>query len=103
MIWSLKRLETVSSPAGVGGASYHHKEEEAELIIVIITRRRRRRGSCSRAELKQLKLQFHSAYQWSEAHITNLQGSLAYMDWDIFRVDSLKERVEAITDYIKFL
>lgn len=105
MIWSLKRLETVSSPGGgVGGAHLHdhhlhdHQQEQEELIyiIIIIIIRRRRRRRCYRAALKQRKLPFHSAHQWSEAHMTQHQGSLACTDWDIFVVDSLKEWVELI-------
>lgn len=39
--------------------------------------------------------------QWSEDAITQLQGYLAYTEWDIFDRD-LNFRVSAITDYIIF-
>ena len=52
-------------------------------------------------ELKRHKPQCHSAPQWSEDAITQLQGSLACTDWDTCDGD-LDDRVSVITDYIKF-
>ncbi|KAK0139949.1 hypothetical protein N1851_023110 [Merluccius polli] len=54
-----------------------------------------------RQELKRHKPQCHSAPQWSEDGIIQLQGSLACTDWDTFGGD-LDDRVSVITDYIKF-
>ena len=51
--------------------------------------------------LKRHKPQNCSINQWSEGAITQLQGSLACTDWDIFD-GNLDERVSVITDYIKF-
>lgn len=52
-------------------------------------------------ELKHHKPQCYSALQWSEDAITQLQGSLACTEWDIFDRD-LSDRVSIITDYINF-
>ncbi|KAK0135719.1 hypothetical protein N1851_028396 [Merluccius polli] len=54
-----------------------------------------------RQELKRHKPQCHSAPQWLEDAIIQLQGSLACTDWDTFGGD-LDDRVSVITDYIKF-
>lgn len=49
-----------------------------------------------------LKRRFHSALQCSEDSTAQLQGSLAWKDWDIFCGGSLNKRVEVITDSVKF-
>ena len=54
-----------------------------------------------RQELKRHKPQRHSALQWTEDAITQLQGSLACTDWNIFD-GNLNDRASVITDYINF-
>ncbi|CAK6977839.1 RNA-directed DNA polymerase from mobile element jockey [Scomber scombrus] len=57
---------------------------------------------CLHASTLQSQPQIHSIHQWSEDSTAQLRGSLACTDWDIFSGGSLNERVEVITDYIKF-